>query len=199
MSRKAQLLEEKRRKWMQSRDIHEITESVQKENSAVATNRNNRSRGEDSVPSERHSKQHHSESGPVKMGAKETAGSFGGPTSYDTRQTDLFLHKLTDKLTSHIRDEVQKEMQLSMRTTDVREKVAEKMQSYLEGELSTHTCKICFELMTSPNHTPILLFPCGHTFCQLCMDTHTGTRASAQHHNTSASSNNAKTCPYCRY
>ena len=44
------------------------------------------------------------------------------------------------------------------------------MEDYLHGELSTHQCKICFELMAPPGHTPTLLFPCGHTFCAGCVD-----------------------------
>jgi hypothetical protein len=45
--------------------------------------------------------------------------------------------------------------------------LSERMELYLEAELGTHTCKICFELMVSPVHTPVLLFPCGHTFCKV--------------------------------
>ena len=43
------------------------------------------------------------------------------------------------------------------------------------------------ELMTSPNHTPMLLFPCGHTFCKMCIDRH------------SSNSKKKSTCPYCRH
>ena len=79
--------------------------------------------------------------------------------------TDIFLNKLTDKLASHIREEVRKEIQNSNEFSG--EDLAEKMDTYLQDELSTHTCKICFELMESDKgKTPILLFPCGHTFCE---------------------------------
>ena len=79
--------------------------------------------------------------------------------------TDIFLNKLTDKLASHIREEVRKEIQNSNEFSG--EDLAEKMDTYLQDELSTHTCKICFELMESEKgKTPILLFPCGHTFCE---------------------------------
>lgn len=41
--------------------------------------------------------------------------------------------------------------------------------AYLEGhlvkELESHTCPICYELMVPPGHGPVLLFPCGHSFC----------------------------------
>jgi hypothetical protein len=104
--------------------------------------------------------------------------------------------------------------------------LAERMESYLEAELGTHTCKICFELMVSPVHTPVLLFPCGHTFCKvrdifsICMYivylyvntslfvyTYTYTQACIESHEKSQSKNeikksNAQTlnyqCPYCR-
>jgi len=44
-------------------------------------------------------------------------------------------------------------------------------------EVEGNTCAICFELMVlfenilkkvPPNYSPILLFPCGHTFCKTC-------------------------------
>lgn len=177
MNRKAELLEERKKKWISSRAVSEITEQ--------ATN-------ESGIRSD-------------KSGSPQKSLSSNPKTSASTtNETDVFLHRLTDKLTTHIRDEMKREMQMSMRNVDVRETVAEKMDSYLEAELSTHTCKICFELMTSPVHTPILLFPCGHTFCQLCMDTHmTGTASSGKGASTGASSvrsapNSKKTCPYCR-
>ena len=43
-------------------------------------------------------------------------------------------------------------------------------------------CCICYELMIPPTRCPILLFPCGHTFCALCLD----------------QCPDAVLCPYCR-
>jgi hypothetical protein len=170
MNSKAELIEERRKKWASSRSIDEIKEQVTKE----AT--------ETRDPSVR---------SPDKSQQPRGAGG-----------TDAILHRLTDKLTEHIRHELKREMH-SMSCADVRETVAEKMESYLEAELSTHTCKICFELMTSPVHTPILLFPCGHTFCQQCMDTHingnkTPSTEKIANVARSSSSGNGKSCPYCR-
>jgi hypothetical protein len=169
MNRKAELIEERKKKWASGRTIDEIKEQVTKET------------GETRIPSVR---------SPEKSQVRNAAG------------TDAILHRLTDKLTEHIRHELKREMQ-NMSSADVRDTVAEKMESYLEAELSTHTCKICFELMTSPVHTPILLFPCGHTFCQQCMDTHIngsktpGTERIANAARSSSSCN-GKSCPYCR-
>jgi hypothetical protein len=77
-----------------------------------------------------------------------------------------FIDKLTQKLARNIREEVQRELSMTTHSVDVRDAISEHMSSYLAAELGTHTCKICSQLMVSPNHTPILLFPCGHTFCQ---------------------------------
>jgi hypothetical protein len=172
MNRKAELLEERKKKWSASRSVSDLTEQVTKEAAQMSTATSSSSSG-----------------APLSPGGKQRGGS-----------TDAILHRLTDKLTEHIRLELQKEMQ-SLKTVDVRESVAEKMDSYLEAELSTHTCKICFELMTSPVHTPILLFPCGHTFCLQCTDSHMGISGSKGQPNRAqggASSSIGKTCPYCR-
>ena len=170
-SRKAELLEERKKKWSASRAVSELTDEVTKE--VADTAREN------------------------QLNQTSLHSSHG--KSKNSNETDYFLHKLTDKLTEHIRGEMKRELQ-NLKSVDVRETMSEHMESFLEAELSTHTCKICFELMTSPVHTPILLFPCGHTFCQLCMDRHIGTAinsSSNSNHKISSSGSN-KTCPYCR-
>lgn len=96
---------------------------------------------------------------------------------------DRLLNKLTEKLTGQIRDEIKREMKSSLHNTEIRDAVADKMESYLQAELHTHTCKICSELMTSPDYTPMILFPCGHSFCKLCV---------------SLQRKKSNTCPYCR-
>ena len=119
-----------------------------------------------------------------------------------------FLNRLTHRLTTQIREEVKKEIYDSGRENSVLSyNVTERIESYLQEEVSinfvinhklnslllllqlssTHTCKICFELMTAPDNTPILLFPCGHTFCKQCIEKHC----------RDANKRN-KCCPYCR-
>eukprot|EP01036_Dinobryon_divergens_P030256 gene30254-39474_t len=75
-----------------------------------------------------------------------------------------FLNRLTHRLTTQIREEVKKEIYdlgTTRENTVHSYNVTERIESYLQQELSsTHTCKICFELMTAPENTPILLFPC---------------------------------------
>jgi len=58
-------------------------------------------------------------------------------------------------------------------------------QGFLAAELEQTTCPICYELMVAPVHTPTLLFPCGHTFCVQCLNSH-------------MTKNGRRTCPFCR-
>lgn len=37
------------------------------------------------------------------------------------------------------------------------------------NEMESNVCPICLELMIPPKNKPILLFPCGHTFCNVCL------------------------------
>lgn len=67
---------------------------------------------------------------------------------------------------------------------ELREDLLEKLNSTLHGELHGHLCPSCRELMESPHHTPLLLIPCGHTFCKACWQ---------QQHNEGRLS-----CSYCR-
>jgi len=50
-----------------------------------------------------------------------------------------------------------------------------KMEKTIAKEIESNTCPICYELMIPPNYSPILLFPCGHTFCKACV-MHQGTK-----------------------
>lgn len=124
-----------------------------------------------------------------------------------TKNNDLFLNRLTEKLTKHIRNELNNQFMNEGTTTptsvindshnhgthsnisngnksgnSIRDLMSQHMDLFLESELSTHTCKICFELMIPPIHTPILLFPCGHTFCKCCMDKHISSSSSSSLH-----------------
>lgn len=62
--------------------------------------------------------------------------------------------------------QVQREEQVASRQ---RAKEGEEIGGYLASELESTTCPICYELMQAPQHTPTLLFPCGHTFCIECV------------------------------
>jgi RING-type zinc-finger len=37
------------------------------------------------------------------------------------------------------------------------------------NEMESNVCPICLELMIPPTNKPMLLFPCGHTFCNVCL------------------------------
>ena len=37
-------------------------------------------------------------------------------------------------------------------------------------EIRSNVCPICLELMIPPKNKPMILFPCGHTFCVSCID-----------------------------
>lgn len=60
-----------------------------------------------------------------------------------------------------------------------------KIEKNIADELETNTCSICFELMLPKEHSPILLFPCGHTFCKKCLD-------------DNLKKTGRKICPWCR-
>jgi len=75
------------------------------------------------------------------------------------------------------------------------DKIATRLQSVLKpqerleqsqaDEKDINTCSICFELMLPKDRSPTLLFPCGHTFCKLCLA-------------SNAKKSGKKVCPWCR-
>lgn len=196
---KRALLDERRRRWMSDRQT-----SLFREETALETNR------EVSGIYLPHANQVPNGGGSRNATGGVVVGGGGGSAVPPAvlAHTEFFLNKLTDKLASHIREEVRKEIQNSNEFSG--EDLAEKMDNYLQDELSTHTCKICFELMDSQmGKTPILLFPCGHTFCDICMNAHAQTQSkrlaasstAAFMRSSTSSSLSAltrTTCPYCR-
>lgn len=56
----------------------------------------------------------------------------------------VLFNKLTEKITKQIRRDVKEEISNNINSKDMRNAMVDKMDRYLEAELHTHTCKICF-------------------------------------------------------
>ena len=108
--------------------------------------------------------------------------------------SNMQYDSLKAEISDQIRKEISKELLLQRNISNNIDSgaigqttlIAKNLEQYvLHTEAHSHTCKICFELMISPNRTPMFLYPCGHTFCKTCMNTHT-------------KQSQDPTCPYCR-
>ncbi|DBB16620.1 hypothetical protein WJX82_000692 [Trebouxia sp. C0006] len=112
-----------------------------------------------------------------------SAGNSHLPAS--VRSEDV-LDQLTQRITVRIRSELQAELQKSsVKTESKHQRARQQIEGSLSQEIESHTCPICYELMVPPQNAPILLFPCGHTFCSVCIQSHT------QRHKK-------RLCPCCR-
>jgi hypothetical protein len=107
--------------------------------------------------------------------AEEKVSHFG------ENKPEAVLEQLTKDITSRLRDELQCETKTDV---DPSSNIGVQLDKYMTNELSTHSCSICYELMLPPVRAPVLLFPCGHTFCKDCIEMH-------QKANNTA-------CPTCR-
>ena len=76
------------------------------------------------------------------------------------------LNQLTLKITERIEDELKQKYKdgKGIKTT------TEDNSHTLKSEIMSNTCPICLELLLPPTHSPIILFPCGHTFCKVCLE-----------------------------
>jgi hypothetical protein len=93
---------------------------------------------------------------------------------------DQVADRMTNRLRVEIREQLQKEAQEMMQANC---NVQAKVEACLSEEIEKHCCPICYELMVPPQHTPMLSFPCGHTFCEACLKSHMKLKGN---------------CPYCR-
>lgn len=190
---KRAVLEARRAKWMQDRNLsllrQEAEGEVRREMFSSSSTRSSSSGNQTAaagVSERRSGSAGNVSSHPGVVMRSSSSSAFTSSSAPD----DAFLNKLTERLASHIREEVKKEMMGCVNDPRAKDMVVERMDCYLQEELQTHVCKICFEVMLSPHHTPILLFPCGHTFCKLCMDTNAS---------VAGKSGGGGKCPFCRY
>mmetsp|Transcript_28904 Transcript_28904/g.77871 ORF Transcript_28904/g.77871 Transcript_28904/m.77871 type:complete len:398 (+) Transcript_28904:109-1302(+) len=99
---------------------------------------------------------------------------------------DLALERITERLRAELKLELQNERQPNHASQAAAVAAAQQLDGFLAQELEAqNTCPICYELMVPPDKAPVLLFPCGHTFCQACTSNHMD-----RHKKT--------TCPVCR-
>jgi len=93
------------------------------------------------------------------------------------------LDKLTERITERLQVEVRRETAIAMQKGDLGGQV----ERFLEDHIATNTCPLCYDLMAGKEHRPMLIFPCGHTFCAACLNKHLLQKAAG-----------TSTCPLCR-
>ena len=97
---------------------------------------------------------------------------------------DALTIRLAEKIKAELQLEDRAELSKSQAKVNREKAKVNKLEGYLAKEIASHKCPICYELMIPPDHAPLLLFPCGHTFCNTCLRTH--------------EKYNRRKCPYCR-
>ncbi len=78
---------------------------------------------------------------------------------------DRITEKVAERLKHELKDQVLREQEQHLRN-QLQSRAM--LEACLAQELEAHTCAVCYNLMAPP-HTPEMLFPCGHTFCCVCV------------------------------
>lgn len=104
------------------------------------------------------------------------------------------LTLLTRKLAAHIRGT---EDQPAVSSQDMSNAMDARIDSFVQNELSAFSCPVCYELMRSPRNAPVLLFPCGHSFCEQCISSHIS-HHQHMHSSSFGRSRSSPSCPCCR-
>eukprot|EP01039_Chlorochromonas_danica_P004724 gene4724-5172_t len=137
--------------------------------------------------------------------SSSSSSAAAATTSSSSSSTEAMLHRLTQKLTSHIREEVVREQwNEHLAKKEVCETIVARIDHFVQKELSSFSCAICYEIMAPPDHVPMLLFPCGHTFCEACIANHLRRNTSAaiqqhqQQNGRQSRGGGGGFCPFCR-
>lgn len=178
---KRAVLEQKRKKWMNDRNQILAREENKGNNNNTTNTTNQRIHSSHSNQINNNNNTRRSEERERERGGER--GERGGGNIKSIKIKEEIDEALVSQLTERITKEIRKEINIGIGTNELRDAMTEKMDKYLESELHTHLCKVCSNLMLSPNNTPMLLFPCGHTFCKMCCEK--GKQIIA-------------VCPYCR-
>ncbi len=99
------------------------------------------------------------------------------------------LAEITLKLSEKMQKELKQNKEPKLRKEDLQ------MEKTISKEIETNTCPICYELMVPPKNSPILLFPCGHTFCKVCVYSQNNNSQICKSKNTTSQ---IQKCPCCR-
>ncbi|GLI67892.1 hypothetical protein VaNZ11_012216 [Volvox africanus] len=106
-----------------------------------------------------------------------TLGGVGGV------KPEEVIDRLTERITDRLRSELKVELQRESESLAAQQGA---LDTFLVKELeSQNTCPVCYELMVPPQHAPMMLFPCGHSFCGRCLEQHIDRNKKTQ-------------CPICR-
>ncbi|GIM14095.1 hypothetical protein Vretimale_17124 [Volvox reticuliferus] len=106
-----------------------------------------------------------------------TLGGVGGV------KPEEVIDRLTERITDRLRNELKVELQRESESLAAQQGA---LDTFLVKELeSQNTCPVCYELMVPPQHAPMMLFPCGHSFCGRCLEQHIDRNKKTQ-------------CPICR-
>lgn len=87
------------------------------------------------------------------------------PEAMNQSDVDRITEKVSERLKHELKEQVQREQGQHLRN-QLQSRAM--LEACLAQELEAHTCAVCYNLMAPP-HTPEMLFPCGHSFCSVCV------------------------------
>ena len=79
---------------------------------------------------------------------REKALMEEGKSALEAEDEDV-LNRLTEKISVRLRAELSADLRKAKPLSSSSVDLAGKLESYMSGELHTHTCQICFEMMVS--------------------------------------------------
>jgi hypothetical protein len=105
------------------------------------------------------------------------------PHNNDASHNAKVLNSLTEKIARRLRSELENDPEVIQNRS--RNKLNAQQQLKKQSQVaSQYQCGICFELLLGKRR-PKIIVPCGHTFCELCIDHHVKVNPKA-------------VCPFCR-
>lgn len=77
--------------------------------------------------------------------------------------------ELSADMLNALADTVAERLKTTLQPTVNHKQQQKSIQESSESGIASHSCPLCEKLMTGPRHTPMAAIPCGHTYCQTCL------------------------------
>lgn len=100
---------------------------------------------------------------------KESQANIQNNDSFKSDTLKLNTPELSTDMLNALADTVAERLKTTLQPTLNHKQQRKSIQEDSESGIASHSCPLCEKLMTGPRHTPMAAIPCGHTYCQTCL------------------------------
>ena len=99
----------------------------------------------------------------------ESQADIQNKDSFKSDTLKLNTPELSTDVLNALADTVAERLKTTLQPTVNHKQQQKRFREDSESGIASHSCPLCEKLMTGVRHTPMAAIPCGHTYCQTCL------------------------------